>query len=157
MKSIRRVHVVVVVDSDHGLVLAARLRRMQVARVTAVGGVEEARRLCQTGGTDACIVVFDETVTDAAPAAYNDAPGRRCGVPSLMVAHTITPFLRKAARRRGYCAAVPAALPPQMFYRRIRAALQQRRAPRRVSRLPSVALGIHRAPDFLEFGKPTLH
>jgi hypothetical protein len=157
MKSIRQAHVVVVVDSDHGLVLAARLRRMQVARVTAVGGVEEARRLCQTGGTDACIVVFDEAVTDAAPFAENDAPGRRCGVPSLMVAYTVTPFLRKVARRRGYCAAVPAALPPQMFYRRIRAALQQRRAARRVNRLPGVAFGGRLAPGFLEFGKPTLH
>jgi hypothetical protein len=157
MKSIRQAHIVVVADSDHGLVLAARLRRMEVARVTAVGGLDEARRLCQTGGTDACIVAFDESVTDAAPAVEHDAPGRRCGVPSLMVAHTITPFLRKAARRRGYCAAVPAALPLQMFYRRIGAALQRRRAARRVSRLPDVVFGGRLAPGFLEFDKPTLH
>jgi len=158
MKSIRCAHIVVVADSDHGLVLVARLRRMDVARVTSVAGLEEARHLCQAGGTDACIVAFDDSVPDARPIAENDAPGRRCGVPSLMLVHTVTPYLRAAARRRGYLAAMPAAIPPRMLYRRIGAALQQRRAARRGRRTP---IGID--VPFLElarpalFGKPTLH
>lgn len=40
MKSMRGLRVVVVIDSEH---LAARLRRMEVAQVTAVRGLEEAR------------------------------------------------------------------------------------------------------------------
>jgi hypothetical protein len=46
MKSIRSSRIVVVADSEHGHILAARLRRMEVAEVTAVTGIEEARRLC---------------------------------------------------------------------------------------------------------------
>lgn len=48
MKSIRGSRIVAVADSDHGHALAARLRRMEVVNVTAVTGLEEARRLCQT-------------------------------------------------------------------------------------------------------------
>ena len=102
MKSIQRAHIVVVADSDQGLMLAARLRRMEVARVTEVAGIEQARGLCQAGGADACIVALDEVAPDAMPIAESDAPGRRCGVPSLMVALTVTPYLRKVARRSGY-------------------------------------------------------
>ena len=54
MKSIKRSRIVVVADSDQGRILAARLRRMEVAEVTAVAGLEEARRLCQSGSADAC-------------------------------------------------------------------------------------------------------
>lgn len=43
MKSMRGLRVVVVIDSEHGHMLAARLRRMEVAQVTAVRGLEEAR------------------------------------------------------------------------------------------------------------------
>jgi len=92
MKSIQRAHIVVVADSDHGLVLAARLRRMEVARVTPVTGLDAARVICQAGDSDACIVVFDDTVPDAMPIAENDAPGRNTGVPSLMVVPTVTPL-----------------------------------------------------------------
>jgi hypothetical protein len=139
MKSIERAHIVVVADSDHD-------------------GLEEARGLCQAGDADACIVAFDELVPDAAPMPETDAPGRCCGVPSLMVVPTLTPHLCKAARRCGYLAAVPATIPTRMFYRRIGAALQRRRAagrPRR--RLPGGIVALSWLPQPGTFGKPTIH
>lgn len=156
MKSIRCAHIVVVADSDQGLMLAARLRRMEVAQVTSVARIEQAREVCEAGGADACIVAFDDTVPDALPQADGDAPGRRCGVPSLMVVPKITPYLRATARRRGYLAAVPAAIAPRMLYRRIGGALQRRRAARRGSRRVSVAVPILSSAS-TPFGKPTLH
>jgi hypothetical protein len=71
MKSIQRAHSVVVAGSDQALELAARVRRVEVAEVTAVAAVPQARGLWQVGGTDACIVVFD----DAVPMR------RRCRIP----------------------------------------------------------------------------
>ena len=102
MKSMKGLRVVVVTDSEHGHVLAARLRRMEVAQVTAVAGLEEARLLCQSGRADACLVAVGAPVPDAAPTTESDAPGRCCGVPALMIAPVVTPQLRRAARRRGY-------------------------------------------------------
>jgi hypothetical protein len=158
MKSIRHAHVIVVANSDHGLVLAARLRRMDVARVTAAAGLAEARGLCQEGGADACIVLMDDAVPDGLPAPI-DAPGRNCGVPSLLIVQAITPFVRRSARRGGYLAAVPAGVPPRMLYRRLGAALQKRRAVRRVRTPMPAAMGL---PGLMPerafaFGKPTLH
>lgn len=147
-----------VADSDHGLVLAARLRQMDVALVTAVARLDEARGMCQAGGTDACIVAFDGAVPDAIPLVENDAPGRNSGVPSLMVVPTVTLYLRKSARRRGYLAAVPAAITPRMLHRRIGAALQWRRAASRRRRMPGGAgVPISGLLRPVAFGKPTLH
>lgn len=158
MKAIQRAQIVVVADSDHGLVLAARLRRMDVARVTSVGGLETARDICRMGGTDACIVVFDDTIPDAIPMVEADAPGRGSDVPSLMVVPTVTPYLRKTARRCGYLAVVSAAIPPRMLYRRVGAALQRRRAARRRPRLPGgIGLPGTAMTRMAAFGKPTLH
>lgn len=157
MKSLRSAHIVVVADSDRGLALAARLRRMAVARVTAASGLAEARGLCQRGGTDACIVIFDDAVPDAVPIALNDAPGRNSGVPSLMVVPAATPFMRKAARRAGYLTAVPANIAPRLLYRRIGAVLQQRRAARRVRQRGLAAIGAPFLAAMPAFGKPTLH
>ena len=158
MKSIQRAHIVVVADSDQGLVLSARLRQMDVARVTTVAGLDEARDMCQLGGTDACIVAFDDAVPDAIPMVENDAPGRSSGVPSLMVVPTVTPYLRKTARRCGYLAAVPATIAPRMLYRRIGAALQWRRAARRRRRMPGgIAVPVAGLRRPVVFGKPTLH
>ena len=158
MKSIQRAHIVVVADSDHGLMLAARLLRMDVAHVTTVAGLDEARGMCRMGGADACIVAFDDAVLDAMPLEETDAPGRGSGVPSLMVVPAVTPYLRKTARRRGYLAAVPATIVPQMLYRRISAALQWRAAARRRRRMPG-SIGVPLAGISLPaaFGKPTLH
>ena len=134
MKSIRSSRIVVVADSEHGHILAARLRRMEVAEVTAVTGIEEARRLCQSGCADACLVAVGVAVPDCVPTPESDAPGRACGVPSLMVVPVVTPHWRRTSRRCGYLAAVPATMPPRMLYRRIGAALQRRGAARRGSR-----------------------
>lgn len=157
MKSIRVSRVVVVADSDYGQILAARLRRMDVAKVTAVNGLEEARLLCQSGVADACLVVLGAEIPDGVPVAECDAPGRSCGVPALMVAMVVTPHLRRTARRCGYLAAVSATIPPRMLYRRLGAALQLRRAartsPRRLSRAIPPA-GWSNSPAF---DKPTLH
>ena len=156
MKSIRRAHIVVVADSDHGLMLEARLRRMEVAQVTSVDRIDEARQLCEAGGADACIVALEEPVPDAAPPPESEAPGRRCGVPTLMVVPKVTPYLRARARRCGYLAAVPAAIAPRMLYRRIGGALQRRRAARRDRRL-SVGVPIFSAARPISLSKPTLH
>ena len=138
MKSMKGLRVVVVTDSEHGHVLAARLRRMEIAQVTAVTGLEEARLLCQSGRADACLVAVGAPVPDAAPTKESDAPGRCCGVPALMIAPVVTPQLRRAARRRGYLTAISATIPPRMLYRRLGAALQgrQRGAPRSRAGLP---------------------
>lgn len=160
MKSIRCAHIVVVGDSDQGLMLVARLRRMEVAQVTSVARIDQARELCESGGADACIVAFDDTIPDALPPAESHAPGRRCGVPSLMLVPKITPYLRAMARRGGYLAAVPAAIAPRMLYRRIGGALQRRRAARRGRR---VSVTVPVPVPFLTsaragaFSKPTLH
>jgi len=108
MKGLR---VVVVTDSEHGHVLAARLRRMEVAQVMAVTGLEEARLLCQLGRADACLVAVGTPVPDAPPMKEGDAPGLCCSVPALMIAPVVTPQLRRAARRRGYFTAISATIP----------------------------------------------
>ena len=82
MRSMKDLRVVVVTDSEHGHVLAARLRRMEVAHVMAVAGLEEARLLCQSGRADACLVAVGAPVPDAPPMKESDAPGLCCGVPA---------------------------------------------------------------------------
>ena len=64
MRSMKTLRVVVVTDSEHGHVLAARLRRMEVAQVMAVAGLEEARLLCQLGRADACLVALGTPVPE---------------------------------------------------------------------------------------------
>jgi threonine dehydrogenase-like Zn-dependent dehydrogenase len=157
MKSMKGLRVVVVTDSEHGHVLAARLRRMEVAQVTAVAGVEEARLLCQSGGADACFVAVGAPVPDAPPTKESDAPGRCCGVPALMIAPVVTPQLRRSARRRGYLAAISATIPPRMLYRRLGAALQGRRAVRREPRWLARGMPIADHSNSVVLGKPTLH
>lgn len=156
MKSIRRAHIVVVADSDQGLMLTARLRRMDVAQVTSVDTIEQARLVCKSGDADACIVACEDVVPDGVPQGAADAPGRACGVPSIMVVPSVTPYLRAMARRCGYLAAVPAAIAPRMLYRRIGGALQRRRAARRARRI-SVSVPILLPDRPLSFAKQTLH
>jgi hypothetical protein len=157
MKSIQRAHVVVVADSDEALVLAARLFAMDMARVTSVTGSDEARGMCRDGGVDACVVASDEYVPDAPPVAEKEAPGRHCGVPSLLIVPADTPYLRKIARRGGYMTAVPASIAPRMLYRRIGAALQLRRAADRRQRVPAGMVVAAAALARAASGKPTLH
>jgi hypothetical protein len=134
MKSIRRSHIVVVTKSNHGRDLMARLRRMDVAQVTAVADLEEARRLCRVGNADACLVAIDLTLPDDALTAEGDAPGRFRGIPALFVAPVVTPRLRRMARRCGYRAVVSATIPPRLLYRRTGAVLQGRHGVRRLQR-----------------------
>ena len=141
MKSIRRSHIIVVAESNHGRDLTARLRRMDVAQVTAVADLEEARRLCRAGNADACLVAIDLRLPDDALTAEGDAPGRFRGVPALIVAPVVTPHLCRMARRCGYRAAVSATIPPRLLYRRIGVVLQGRRGVRRLQR---TAAGIQR-------------
>ena len=156
MRSIKFSRIVVVADSGHDHILAARLRRMEVAKVTAVTDLEEARRLCQSGAADACLVAIDITVPDGVPAVESYAPGRCCGIPTLMVVPVVTPYLRRMARRGGYLAAVSATIPPRMLYRRIRAALQHR-AGRGSPRRSSTRTFFVQLASSLDLSKPTLH
>lgn len=43
MKSIKRAHIAVVTDRDHGLVLTARLPRMDVTHVTTVARLDQSK------------------------------------------------------------------------------------------------------------------
>jgi hypothetical protein len=136
--------------------LVARLRRMDVAQVTSVDTIEQARLVCKAGDADACIVACEDAVPDGVPQGAADAPGRSCGVPSLMLVPSVTPYLRAKARRCGYLAAVPATIAPRMLYRRIGGALQRRRAARRARRIP-VSVPILLPAWRGSFAKPTLH
>lgn len=159
MRPVRVAHIVVVAESDHALVLAACLRRMGLSEITTVDRLDAARRLCRAGGVDACIVAIDDTIADARPTLQADAPGSGCDVPTLMIAAAVNPGLRMYARRAGYAALLPAAIPPRMLYRRICAVLQsRRRADRRRRRPPSgmVMTRLSRATGAMS-GKPTLH
>ncbi len=124
MRLMRSAHIVVVGDSDKSIMLAERLRRMAVARVTAVADLVEARGLCRGGGAHACIVVWDDCAPGEAPPPVADAPSCGKDVPFLMMVPVVTPYVRKIARRDGYMAALPANIAPRMLYRRIGAALQ---------------------------------
>jgi hypothetical protein len=157
MKSIKSSRIVVVADSDQGRVLAARLRRMEVAEVTAVAGLEEARRLCRSGSTDVCLVAVGSPVPDCLPAPEGEAPGRACGIPALMVAPVVTPHMRRTARRCGYVAVISATMPPRMLYRRLGAALQRRGAARRSSRHLALGAQFVHLENSAIFDKPTLH
>lgn len=141
MKSMRGLRVVVVIDSEHGHMLAARLRRMEVAQVTAVRGLEEARLLCQSGNADACLVAVDAPVPDGVPMQESDAPGRHCGIPALMIAPIV----------------ISATIPPRMLYRRLGAALQGRHAVRREPRWLARGMPLAGYSNSAVFGKPTLH
>jgi len=157
MKSIKRSRIVVVADSDQGHVLAAHLRRMDVAEVTAVAGIEEARRLCQSGGADVCLVAVGDVVPDCVPVPEAEAPGRGCGIPALMVAPVVTPYVRRTARRCGYLAAVATTMPPRILYRRLGAALQHRSTTPRGARPAALGAPPLRLENSLLFDKPTLH
>jgi hypothetical protein len=157
MKSIKRSRIVVVADSDQGHVLAARLRRMDVAEVTAVARIEEARRLCRSGSADVFLVAVGDLVPDCVPVPEAEAPGRGCGIPALMVVPVVTPYVRRMARRCGYLAAVAATMPPRMLYRRLGAALQHRRTTRRGSRPAALGAPPLRPENSVLFDKPTLH
>lgn len=161
MKSVERAHIVVVAGGDQSQHLAALLCRIGVARASLVAGIDQARRLCLAGGPDLCLVAVDDWAIDAQPVSDLMAPGRECGVPSLLLAHAVTSYMRQMARRCGYRAAIPAAIAPRMLARRIRAALQRRSTPRtaRLRQPFAVHAGISRAlaAEFVDFRKAKPH
>lgn len=164
MKSVRMARIVVVAERDFGFSLAARLRRMELSRVATVTRLDDARRICRGGGADACLVMRHNAAIEDRPLTEteDEAPGEASGVPSLMLADVVTPHLRTAARRSGYRAIVPAAIPARLLYRRIAGALQyaRRRTARRRDRTAHPVLLVSIASQArppADFGKPTLH
>ncbi len=165
MKSVLRARVLVLVGeaSDHSFIHA--LARMGLA-VRIVAALAEARQMCQADAVDACLVVLAPVVADEAPrvTVEAEAPGRAVGVPSLLLADVITPYLAKTARRSGYVAAVALGMPRRLLYRRLRALLQRARAPIvRAGATPSMSqsrrprpLGIAGGGKAFTPGKPKL-
>jgi hypothetical protein len=61
--------------------------------------------------------------------AESTPPGAGAGVPSLLLADPVTPYVAAAARKAGYADAIPADTPPRLLYRAIGRLLQQARRP----------------------------
>jgi hypothetical protein len=129
MNSFADARVVVVAHEDSGRSLAQSLSRMGVGRVTIVPHPEEARLLCDAGRGDMCLVVLQRPVPDEIPAWTDEteAPGRKSGIPSLLMADVVTPHILRVARRSGYIATIESHLPSRLLYRSLRALLQRHR------------------------------
>src|SRR5262249_61772414 len=82
-----------------------------------------------TKNADACLVVLPRPVPDEVPpwTAETGAPGREAGIPSLLLAQVVTPYVNKSARRAGYVASVPADVSSRLLYRWMGALLQKQR------------------------------
>lgn len=136
MQSGRTPCVVVVADDACGRAIGVALERMALSRVSVVQSLEEAGQACTTGHADACVVVQRNAVflefpfCDVEP----DAPGRGSGVPSLLVADVVTPYIRRTARRAGYAGVLPLDADPRLLYRGLRGLLQKLRRPIRLAR-----------------------
>lgn len=133
MISFSTARVVIVAGGNAGHPLVHTLTRMGVSRVRLVANPDQARQLCASRGADACLVVLPRSIPDEAQqwTAETDAPGREAGVPSLLLAQVVTPYVTKSARRAGYVGSVPADVSSRRLYRWMGAMLQkqaQRRA-----------------------------
>jgi hypothetical protein len=133
---IQRARILLIADPVYGHSLLDRLRLLKSFRVNRVDGIEEARRLCEAGAADACLVVVRNSGPDDfwLSQVGSSAPGRDCRVPSLLVADVVDPHVLDVARRSGYAGAVPIANTARLLYRSIGAMLQRVRRPRAVSR-----------------------
>jgi two-component system, OmpR family, response regulator len=129
MMAFSRARVVVVCTAASDCPLVDAINRMGLSSVRVVAGHAEAQRVCDGAGTDACLVVLPPEIPDEAPqlTAEIAAPGGRTGVPSLLFADVVTPYLTKSARRSGYVAAVPLGIPSRLLYRRLGSLLQKAR------------------------------
>jgi hypothetical protein len=129
MISFSNARVVVVAGAETGRPLANTLTRMGLASVRLVANPDQARQLCATRNADACLVVLPRPVPDEAPpwTAETGAPGCEAGIPSLLLAQVVTPYVTKAARRAGYVASVPADVSSRLLYRWMGALLQKQR------------------------------
>jgi hypothetical protein len=133
---IQRARILLIADPAYGHSLLDRLRLLKSFKVNRVDGIEEARRLCEAGAADACLVVVRNSAPDDfwLSQVEASAPGRDCGVPSLLVADVVDPYVMDVARRSGYAGAVPITKTARLLYRSIGAMLQQARQPRAVIR-----------------------
>ena len=129
MMAFSRARVVVVCTAASDCALIEAINRMGLSSVRVVTGHAEAQQVCEGAGTDACLVVLPPEIPDEAPQLTADiaAPGGRAGVPSLLFANVVTPYLTKSARRSGYVAAVPLGIPSRLLYRRLGGLLQKAR------------------------------
>ncbi len=164
-KPIQQTRVVLVADGVYGRLLIRMLDELDLHQVSVVPHIEEARRLCQQGAADACLLVVHNFVADELSARNLErlAPGCDSGVPSLLLADVVTPYVAQAARRSGYLSAVPITNTPRLLYRRISALLQKSRR----ARVHSDAGASHSPQridiDMLRYAtehggpKPTLH
>ena len=132
MSPIQRARILLIAGPAYGDSLLEKLRHLKLFKVTRVDDVEEARRQCEIGAADACLMVVRNFVADDLRAALIEtpAPGRESGVPSLLLADVITPHVMDAARRSGYVSAVPITSTGRLLYRSIGAVLQMARRTR---------------------------
>jgi hypothetical protein len=136
VKPIQRARILLIADPAHGHSLLDKLRLLKSFKVNRVESIEEARRLCAAGAADACLLVVRNSAPDDLwlSRVESSAPGRDSGVPSLLVADVVDPYVMDVARRSGYAGAVPITKTAQLLYRSIGAMLQQARRPRAVGR-----------------------
>src|SRR5262245_706493 len=127
MMSFSVTRVVVVAGDDDGEFLVHALTRMGLAEVQVVATLDEATGLCATNSVDACLAVLPRAVPDERPSwtVEAKAPGREAGVPSLLLANVVTPYVAKAARSAGYVSVIPSDIPSRLLYRWISALLQK--------------------------------
>jgi hypothetical protein len=127
MISLAMVRIVVVADEDIGERFARTLRRMGFAEVRRVASEQAAREFCNAQHADACLVLLSRAVPDELPRWTVEAAAPGVGIPSLLVADVVTPYVVKRARSSGYVAAVAAASSPRLLYRHICALVQKAR------------------------------
>lgn len=132
MISFTNARVVVVAGSETGRPLVHTLTRMGLEGVRLVANPDQARQLCSAKRADACLVLLPDAVPDEVPqwTAETGAPGREVGIPSLLLAQVVTPYVNRSARRAGYVASVPADVSSRLLYRWMGALLQKQRQSR---------------------------
>ena len=132
MISFSNARVVIVAGSDTGRPLVHTLTRMGLEGVRLVANPDQARQLCSAKRADACLVILPPAVPDEAPqwTAETGAPGREMGIPSLLLAQVITPYVSRSAKQAGYVASVPADVSSRLLYRWMGALLQKQRRTR---------------------------
>jgi hypothetical protein len=148
MISFSLARVVIVAGDQSAGSLVHALTRMGLAGVRLVATLDEARQLCAVDHVDACLAVLPPQIPDEVPrwTVEADAPGRKAGVPSLLLAEAVTPYVTKSARSSGYVAAIPAKVAPRLLYRWI-GALLQKQAQRQARTAAAAAAGANGRPE----------
>jgi hypothetical protein len=133
----RSLRIIVVADDTCGRSIGDALERMALSQVGTVASLAEAGGACATGAADACVVVLRNGLFSEVPVheVEPDAPARGSGVPSLLLADVVTPYIRRMARRAGYATVLPLGSPTPLLHRGIRGLLQRARRPGRLIRV----------------------